>query len=189
MMARRWRVSGILLDQWLYTSFLFLYFFLSFIYLFGYVRPLLYCTGVSSCGTWIYSPHGICDLSSQTWDWTLKRQIPNHWTTREVPIHSLLIRMLMSKGGRKYWYDHSRLGGWSNCSIFQNTLTLFCLNKNDGSVPGYPGPPGSPFGPGRPNWLADSPLSPVSDKIHTSFKGVYIFSFKWHNNVHLFVSL
>ena len=54
-----------------------------------------------SCGTWDLQhgsqaqlPGGLWDLSFQTRDQThipcIARQILNHWTTREVPLHTIL---------------------------------------------------------------------------------------------------
>ena len=50
--------------------------------------------GVSSLGAWAQLPHGRRDLSSLFSDWTcfpcIKRQILNHWITREVPSSNLI---------------------------------------------------------------------------------------------------
>ena len=46
--------------------------------------------GLSRCDSWSQLPHSMWDLSSLTRDQThvpcIARQIPNHWTPREVPV-------------------------------------------------------------------------------------------------------
>ena len=55
---------------------------------------------LSSCGTRVQMPCGMWYLTSPTRDWTcvpcIGRRILNHWTTREVPVCSLLILKIVS---------------------------------------------------------------------------------------------
>ena len=53
---------------------------------------------LSRCSVWVQLPHGMWDLSSLTRNRTcvpcIERQILNHWTTREVPLHHCLFLKL-----------------------------------------------------------------------------------------------